>query len=68
VSEERTNPQTLIKFIHEQGMRAGIAIKPKTDVDVLWPILANPKADERPDVRRCRTVDSAADNARWCWS
>ena len=50
-TEEKTSPQKLIKFIHEQGLRAGIAIKPKTPVDVLWPILENPNADERPDVR-----------------
>jgi ribulose-phosphate 3-epimerase len=31
-------------------MKAGIAIKPKTSVDVLWDILENPVADERPDV------------------
>jgi ribulose-phosphate 3-epimerase len=31
-------------------MKAGIAIKPKTSVDVLWEILANPIEDERPDV------------------
>jgi ribulose-phosphate 3-epimerase len=32
-------------------MQAGIAIKPNTPVDVLWDILANPIAEERPDVR-----------------
>lgn len=31
-------------------MRAGIAIKPDTKVDVLWDILENPEAIERPDV------------------
>lgn len=31
-------------------MQAGIAIKPKTPVDVLWDILDNPVAEERPDV------------------
>jgi hypothetical protein len=31
-------------------MKAGIAIKPKTPVDVLWDILANPDQDEVPDV------------------
>jgi ribulose-phosphate 3-epimerase len=31
-------------------MKAGIAIKPKTAVDVLWSILDNPEEDERPDV------------------
>jgi hypothetical protein len=40
----------LIKYIHEEGMQAGIAIKPDTPVDVLWDILDNPELDERPDV------------------
>lgn len=31
-------------------MKAGIAIKPKTSVDVLWDIVENPIEDERPDV------------------
>jgi pentose-5-phosphate-3-epimerase len=31
-------------------MQAGIAIKPKTSVDVLWEILENPEEVERPDV------------------
>ncbi len=32
-------------------MLAGIAIKPDTPVDVLWPILANEHKEEIPDVR-----------------
>jgi len=31
-------------------MQAGIAIKPSTKVDVLWEILENSVAEERPDV------------------
>jgi len=31
-------------------MQAGIAIKPKTSVDVLWDILENPVKEEVPDV------------------
>jgi hypothetical protein len=31
-------------------MKAGIAIKPKTSVDVLWEILESADKDERPDV------------------
>ena len=31
-------------------MRAGIAIKPKTPVDVLYDLLENPNKDEVPDV------------------
>ena len=51
-SDERTSPTKLIRFIHEHGMRAGIAIKPGTPVDVLWDILDNPVKEEVPDVRR----------------
>ena len=32
-------------------MQAGIAIKPGTDVDVLWEILENKEREEVPDVR-----------------
>ena len=35
-------------------MRAGIAIKPKTPVDVLYDILDNPNKDEVPDVSSIR--------------
>lgn len=49
-TNEKTSPKELIRFIHAQGMKAGIAIKPKTPVDVLWEILENPNADETPDV------------------
>lgn len=47
---ERTSPTQLIRYIHEMGMQAGIAIKPGTPVDVLWEILENPIGIERPDV------------------
>jgi len=56
-SEEKTSPKKLIKYIHSHGMRAGIAIKPKTPVDVLWGILANPDEDERPDMVLVMTVE-----------
>jgi pentose-5-phosphate-3-epimerase len=49
-TDEKTNPKALIKYIHDQGLLAGIAIKPKTSVDVLWEILENANKDERPDV------------------
>lgn len=49
-NDSKTTPKEMIRFIHEQGMRAGIAIKPKTGVDVLYDILDNPNKDEVPDV------------------
>lgn len=49
-SDKKTSPKELIKFIHSEGMQAGIAIKPSTKVDVLWDILENSNKDEVPDV------------------
>ncbi|KFY35601.1 hypothetical protein V494_05780 [Pseudogymnoascus sp. VKM F-4513 (FW-928)] len=56
-SDKKTNPKELIRFIHEQDMQAGIAIKPNTPVDVLWEILENPVAEERPDMVLIMTVE-----------
>ena len=50
-SDKKTNPKELIKYIHSLGIRAGIAIKPKTPVDVLYDILDNSDKDAVPDVR-----------------
>ena len=41
----------MVRYVHEQNMLAGIAIKPDTPVDVLWEILDNPNKIEVPDVR-----------------
>jgi hypothetical protein len=49
-SDKKTSPKELIKYIHGEGMQAGIAIKPSTKVDVLWDILENSNKDEVPDV------------------
>jgi len=46
----KTNPKEMIRYIHEMGMQAGIAIKPETSVDVLWDILETEDSAERPDV------------------
>lgn len=49
-AELKTSPSELIRYIHEQGLLAGIALKPATPVDVLWDILESPHEKERPDV------------------
>ncbi|KAF2874727.1 Ribulose-phosphate 3-epimerase-like protein [Massariosphaeria phaeospora] len=56
-SDAKTSPKELIRFIHELGMQAGIAIKPKTPVDVLWDILENPVKEEVPDMVLVMTVE-----------
>ncbi|KAI9677869.1 MAG: RIBULOSE-phosphate 3-epimerase [Trizodia sp. TS-e1964] len=55
-SEHKTSPAELIRFIHQHGMKAGIAIKPDTPVDVLWPILESAEQEERPDMVLIMTV------------
>lgn len=47
---EKCTPKALIRYIHDLGMQAGIAIKPETSVDVLWDILEAENEKERPDV------------------
>lgn len=53
-SDAKTSPREMIRYVHENDMLAGIAIKPETSVDVLWDILENPKKEELPDVRQKR--------------
>ncbi|MCJ1268690.1 RIBULOSE-phosphate 3-epimerase [Lobaria immixta] len=55
-SESKTSPKDLIRFIHDHGMLAGIAIMPSTPVDVLWDILENPEKRETPDMVLVMTV------------
>jgi ribulose-phosphate 3-epimerase len=50
-TDAKTSPKELIRYIHDCGLLAGIAIKPDTPVDVLWEILENPDEKEKPDVR-----------------
>ncbi len=50
-SEGKTNPRDLIRYIHDNGMLAGIAIKPETSVDVLWEFLESADPADHPDVR-----------------
>jgi ribulose-phosphate 3-epimerase len=49
-SDKKTSPKELIKYIHSFGIRAGVAIKPGTPVDVLYELLDNSDKDEVPDV------------------
>ena len=67
-SETKTSPKEMIQFVHENGMLAGIAIKPETPVDVLWDILQNPKPEEVPDVSSSRSAQEGNVDARsrWC--
>ncbi|KAH0829777.1 Ribulose-phosphate 3-epimerase [Fonsecaea pedrosoi] len=51
-----TSPKELIRYIHELGMQAGIAIKPETSVDVLWDILEAEDKQDRPDMVLIMTV------------
>ncbi|KAF4461916.1 ribulose-phosphate 3-epimerase [Fusarium albosuccineum] len=55
-TDEKTNPKALIRYIHDCGLLAGIAIKPDTSVDVLWEILENADEKERPDMVLIMTV------------
>ncbi|KAK3366954.1 hypothetical protein B0T24DRAFT_634187 [Lasiosphaeria ovina] len=56
-SELKTSPRELIRYIHDNGMLAGIAIKPGTKVDVLWDVLDSPNEKERPDMVLVMTVE-----------
>ncbi|KAI9709223.1 MAG: RIBULOSE-phosphate 3-epimerase [Chrysothrix sp. TS-e1954] len=56
-SEKRTSPKEMIRFIHSQGMLAGIAIKPSTPVDVLWDILDSHVKEEVPEMVLVMTVE-----------
>lgn len=49
--EGKTSPRELVKYIHSLGLKAGVAIKPKTPADVLFEILDSEDKDEVPDVR-----------------
>jgi ribulose-phosphate 3-epimerase len=73
-SEDKTSPIDLIKYIHGLGLQAGIAIKPKTPVDVLWEILDNEDKTAVPDVSRSITtskllyIRSLSSETLHCWA
>lgn len=66
-SEAKTSPKEMIKYVHEHGMLAGIAIKPETPVEVLWEILENPEKKEVPDVSSSRSAQEGKVDARLRW-
>ncbi len=49
-SDKTTSPRELLRYIHEQGMLAGVAVKPATPVDVLFELVESEDPAERPDV------------------
>ncbi|KAL9048379.1 MAG: hypothetical protein Q9162_007756 [Coniocarpon cinnabarinum] len=56
-TDRKTSPKEMIRYVHEQGMLAGIAIKPKTPVDVMWDIMDNREKSEVPDMVLVMTVE-----------
>ncbi|KAI1818460.1 Ribulose-phosphate 3-epimerase-like protein [Poronia punctata] len=56
-SDTQTNPRELIRYIHDCGMLAGIALKPKTEVGVLLELLDSQEARDRPDMVLIMTVE-----------
>ncbi len=56
-SDLRTSPRELIRYIHDCGLLAGVAIKPATPWDVLTDVLDAPLAKERPDMVLVMTVE-----------
>ncbi|GAB7342513.1 hypothetical protein MBLNU457_g0703t1 [Dothideomycetes sp. NU457] len=55
--ERRTSPKELVRYVHSLGLRAGIAIKPKTPVEVLWEILDAEDKEAVPDMVLVMTVE-----------
>jgi ribulose-phosphate 3-epimerase len=56
-SDAKTNPRELIRYIHDNGLLAGIALKPATSVDVLYEFLESEDVKERPDMVLIMTVE-----------
>ncbi|RWA05830.1 hypothetical protein EKO27_g9271, partial [Xylaria grammica] len=56
-SDAKTSPKDLIRYIHDCGLLAGIALKPMTGVEVLTELLESPDPKERPDMVLIMTVE-----------
>lgn len=56
-SDQKTNPKEMVKYIHAQGMRAGVAIKPQTPVHVLYELFDSEHPEEVPDMALVMTVE-----------
>ncbi|TDZ37607.1 Ribulose-phosphate 3-epimerase [Colletotrichum sidae] len=67
-SDEKTNPRDLIRYIHEQGILAGIALKPATPVDVVWELLESEDPLERPDMVLIMTVEPGFGGQKFMYS
>lgn len=55
-TDAKTSPRELIRYIHDQGLQAGIAIRPDTSVDVLWDIVEAEDPRDKPDMVLIMTV------------
>ncbi|KAH6660004.1 ribulose-phosphate 3-epimerase [Truncatella angustata] len=56
-SDKKTSPKELVRYIHDQGLLAGVALKPATGVEVLTELLESPDEKERPDMVLIMTVE-----------
>jgi ribulose-phosphate 3-epimerase len=52
-----TSPAELVKFVHSEDLLAGVALKPGTPVDVLFPLLDSEDREAVPDMILIMTVE-----------
>ncbi|KAF2857849.1 ribulose-phosphate 3-epimerase [Piedraia hortae CBS 480.64] len=56
-TDQKTSPREIVRYIHSLGMKAGVAIKPQTDVSVLYDLFDNETKSEVPDMALIMTVE-----------
>ncbi|KAH9902188.1 ribulose-phosphate 3-epimerase [Xylariomycetidae sp. FL2044] len=56
-TDRRTSPKELVRYIHDCGLLAGVALKPMTGVEVLTELLESADEKERPDMILIMTVE-----------